>query len=71
VNRIRFIGPLAALVVLVGILAACTATDPRLEDESAAPTAAETTAPAAASTPTPPASAALIDPARIQDGLDT
>jgi hypothetical protein len=37
----RLAAPLAALIVLVGILAACTATDPRLDDEIA---------------PTPPAS---------------
>src|SRR5262245_4159172 len=34
-TAIRRVGLLTALVVLVGILAACTATDPRLEDEIA------------------------------------
>ena len=38
-HSIRRAGPLtAAAVLLLGILAACTATDPRLEDEPAPPT---------------------------------
>ena len=42
-------GPLPAVLVFLGLLAACTATDPRLEDEAAPPT------PTAAPTPTAPA----------------
>ena len=48
-HPIRRIGPLTALVVLAGILGACTATDPRLEDEPAPPNPA----PAALTTPAP------------------
>ena len=48
-HLIRRAAPLTAILVLVAILAACTATDPRLEDEPAPPT----TAPTALTTPTP------------------
>jgi hypothetical protein len=41
-HPIRRAAPLTALVVLAGILAACTPTDPRLEDEPTPPTPAPT-----------------------------
>ncbi len=62
-HPIRHAGPLTALVVLAGILAACTATDPRLGDEPAAttqsPTPTQAPAPTqtAVATPTPIGSA--------------
>jgi len=52
-HPIRRIRPLAAVIVLVGVLAACTATDPRLNDEPGAPTSAPTSAPTAAPTSAP------------------
>ena len=48
---------LTGLIVLVGVLAACTATDPRLEDEAAPPTPVPTAAPAA---PTPTSAATSV-----------
>lgn len=51
---IRRAWTLTVLVALVAILAACTATDPRLEDEGAAPTPAPTAAPAATPTAASP-----------------
>jgi len=55
---------LTGLVVLVGVLAACTATDPRLEDEAAPPTPVPTAAPAAP-TPTSPATSAPSGAAHV------
>ena len=54
---VRFARPTAAaLLALTALLAACTATDPRLEDEGAAtPTVAPTAAPTDAPTPAPTA----------------
>ena len=46
---------LTVLVALVAVLAACTATDPRLEDEAVPPTPAPTAAPAATPTAAPTA----------------
>ena len=62
---IRRSSSLTVLVALIAVLAACTATDPRLEDEATpAPTPAPTAAPAA--TPTvPAASAAAIGSAHV------
>jgi hypothetical protein len=62
-NRIRQAMPLTAVVVLAGILAACTATDPRLEDEPVPPTA--TAAPTAATTPLAAVSPAPVGTARV------
>ena len=54
---------LVVLVALVAVLAACTATDPRLEDEGAPPTPAPTATPAA--TPTAAASTAATGSAHV------
>ena len=51
--------PLAAVLALVAVLAACTATDPRLEDEPAPPTPAPTQAAATTSAPIGAAHVAL------------
>jgi hypothetical protein len=60
---IRRAWSLIVLVALVAILAACTPTDPRLEDEATPPTPAPTAAPAA--TPTAAASSAAIGSAHV------
>jgi len=60
-NAVRRPVSLIALVVLVGILAACTATDPRLEDEPGAATPAPTIAP----TPTTPAAPTPVGSAHV------
>ena len=50
-NRLgHIVGTTTALVLLVGLVAACTATDPRLEDEPQPATPAATTATATATT---------------------
>ena len=68
---IRRASSLTVLVALIAVLAACTATDPRLEDEATpAPTPAPTAAPAA--TPTvPAASAAAIGSAHVALNIAT
>jgi hypothetical protein len=53
---IRRTGPLTALVVFAAVMAACTATDPRLEDEPAPPTPT----PAAVTTPAPIGTAHVV-----------
>ena len=64
-TSIRRSWSLAMLIALIAVLAACTASDPRLEDEATpAPTPAPTASPAA--TPTEePASAAAIGTAHV------
>jgi hypothetical protein len=61
-NPVRRAVSLTALVVLAGVLAACTATDPRLADDPEAATAPPTSAPipTTAAVPTPVGSARVV-----------